>query len=162
MKYPLHLTASSQFRQQQTTLSTFVTNKSALRHEVMKDFVVPSYSQTILKGSTFKGHQLFGPFPESFKSACLSSSAYQYKCRSRKSCASKQYGNSYQSKQLGSYSAPSAPPLKRSRPMYAPSTSYDPSRPFRFSSNTDQGRQSQSFPTGKGKGRGKSKANKTG
>ena len=152
LKKVLHLTASSQFRHQQINLAAFVTNKSALRQEVLKEFVVPSYSQSVLKGSTFKGHHLFGPFPESFKTACLSSSAYQYRCKSRRSVTASR-----------TFSAPSlAPPSKRGRPSYSPTSAYNSANAFRTSSSSSQDRQSQNFQRGKSKGKGKGKNIKSG
>lgn len=145
LQQTLALVAGSQCRQQHYVTAAFVANKFALRLAVMGKLTVPFATQQPLKGSTFMGPDLFGPFPESFQTS-VASHGYSYRCYSKQSSASTSEG-----RDRGSLPGPS------SFPSPSPSVPVSPSgttKPFRGSSVHSKV-QKPGFPRGRGKGKSK-------
>ena len=80
----LELAAENNRRSGQAILASLVTNKLSLRDSVLKKFIVPPLTKTVLRGSDFKSDQVFGPLPESFRETLLHPNGREYRCKSKR------------------------------------------------------------------------------
>ena len=79
----LEMTAECNQRSGQAMLASLVASKLALRDNILRRFVVPKYSRSVLRGSDFKSDKVFGPLPESFKASLLQPNAKEFRCTTK-------------------------------------------------------------------------------
>ena len=124
----LCMIADSNARQLEHVLHAWASAKKLLRDAVLKDFIVPPQSFQV-PNSTLKGHNLFGPFPESFEQAVrMPNSKLALSPRYKRSNFGSSYAPRAPSASPYSTGPSGAPVSKRPRPS-APSAGASGSRP---------------------------------
>ena len=76
----LELVAENNQRSGQHILASYVANKVFIRDSILKKFVVPTIARNLLRGSSCKSDKVFGPLPESFRSALLHPNGKELRC----------------------------------------------------------------------------------
>ena len=135
----VRVAAHSHSRSVNSLTASFVSSKVAIRDSVLGKFQVPTLTNTLLRGSSFKDEGLFGPLPESFQETLKASQGKDLMCKNKHgSSSSKPYASTKRSAPRTTFSA------KRPRPYVpssstgattfsfsAPQTSYAPRQGFR-------------------------------
>ena len=79
------LIGNSSSRMAHLNSAAFVANRVEIRDSILKEFDTPQMTKNILRGSGFLGENIFGPLPESLKTALSSINAKEVMCRAKMS-----------------------------------------------------------------------------